>query len=139
MVTEWLFHLASPWRAVRRAAIPLGLIVFFCYLVLNGLYSERGYFNMQKRQVELGAAETELSILRDERMALEQRVDLLKGEAIGRDLLEEEARRVLNLAHRDEVVVRMPPTAETLYGDVGSDTGGDGGISSRTGGSGNRN
>lgn len=126
MVTEWLFHLASPLRAIRRAAIPLGLIAFFCYLVLNGLYSGRGYFNMQKRQVELSAAETELSILHDERLALEQRVDLLKGEAIGRDLLEEEVRRVLNLAHRDEVVVRMPPTAAALYVEGGrsADAGG---------------
>ena len=101
MVTDMFFHLAAPLRAIRRAAIPLGLCVVFGYLVLNGIYSERGYFNMQNRQAELRHAEGELSLLRDERLALEQRVDLLNGAAIGRDLLEEEARRVLNVAHPD--------------------------------------
>lgn len=116
MVTDWIYHLGSPLRAARRAAIPLGLLVVFGYLVLNGIYSERGYFNMQSKRESVRQAEIELSILRDERQALEQRVDLLKGEAIGRDLLEEEARRVLNVAHQDEVVVRMPPTVKALYG-----------------------
>ena len=115
MVTDWLFHLVSPLRAARRAVIPLGLLVVFAYLVLNGIYSERGYFNMKTKQQSVRQAEVELSILRGERMALEQRVNLLKGEAIGRDLLEEEARRALNIAHQDEVVVRMPPTAKSLY------------------------
>ena len=117
MVTDWLYHLASPLRAARRAVIPLGLLVVFGYLVLNGIYSERGYFNMQSKRESVRQAEIELSILREERLVLEQRVNLLKGEAIGRDLLEEEARRVLNVAHQDEVVVRMPPNAKILYGE----------------------
>ncbi len=117
MVTDWLYHLAAPLRAARRAAIPFGLLIVFGYLVLNGIYSERGYFNMQSKQETVRQAEIELSILREERQILEQRVNLLKGGAIGRDLLEEEARRVLNVAHQDEVVVRMPPTANALYGD----------------------
>jgi cell division protein FtsB len=116
MVTDLLFHLYAPLRALRRAVIPLGLLLIFGYLVLNATYSERGYFNMQKRQAELQKAEAELAMLHDERAALEHRVNLLKGEAVGRDLLEEEARRVLNVAHQDEIIVRMPPTADRLYG-----------------------
>ena len=115
-MTDVLFHLAAPLRAIRRAAIPLGLIVVFAYLVLNAVYSERGYLNMQKRQAELEQEEGRLALLQAERHALEQKVNLLKGTAIGRDLLEEEARRVLNVAHQDEVVVQMPPIAGDLFG-----------------------
>lgn len=116
MVSDLFSFLAYPVRLIRRAALPLGLCVVFGYLVLNGIYSERGYLNMQKNQETLRRAQGELALLRDERLALEHRVGLLKGEAVGRDLLEEEARRVLNLAHTDEVMVRMPPTASGLYG-----------------------
>ena len=119
MAADLLFHLAYPLRVLRRAAIPLALIVIFGYLVLNGIYSERGYFNMQKKQSALRQAEAELSVLQTERAGLEQQVDLLKDKAVGRDLLEEEARRVLNVAHQDEVIVRMPPTANRLFGADG--------------------
>jgi cell division protein FtsB len=115
MVTDLFSYLVYPVRVICRAALPLGLCVVFGYLVLNGIYSERGYLNMQKNRDTLHQANGELALLRDERIALEHRVTLLKGEAVGRDLLEEEARRVLNLAHPDEVVVRMPPTASRLY------------------------
>lgn len=115
MVTDLFSYLVYPVRVIRRAALPLGLCVIFGYLVLNGIYSERGYLNLQKNRETLRQANVELALLRDERLALEHRVSLLKGDAIGRDLLEEEARRVLNLAHPDEVVVRMPPTASGLY------------------------
>ena len=44
MVTDWIYHLGSPLRAARRAAIPLGLLVVFGYLVLNGsLYHNKIY------------------------------------------------------------------------------------------------
>lgn len=115
MVTDLFSYLVYPVRVIRRAVLPLGLCIVFGYLVLNGIYSERGYLNMQKHRETLHQANVELGLLRDERLALAHRVNLLKGEAIGRDLLEEEARRVLNLAHPDEVVVRMPPTANGLY------------------------
>lgn len=114
-MSDLFSYLVYPVRVIRRAALPLGLCVVFGYLVLNGIYSERGYLNLQKNQDTLHQANGELDLLRDERRALEHRVTLLKGEAVGRDLLEEEARRVLNVAHTDEVVVPMPPTASGLY------------------------
>ncbi|HKK28851.1 MAG TPA: septum formation initiator family protein [Alphaproteobacteria bacterium] len=112
---DWLYYLAFPLRAARRAVLPLGLLLIAAYFALNAVYSERGYLNMVEKADAVHQARFELDLLEQERHRLEQRVNLLKGEAIGRDLLEEEARRILNVAHRDEVVVQMPPTAHRLY------------------------
>jgi cell division protein FtsB len=108
MAIDWRFYLASPLRAARRALPPLGLFAIAIYFALNGIYGERGYLSTDKKQAALQDAEVELALLQEERMALELRVDLLNGRAIGRDLLEEEARRVLSVAHEDEVIVQMP-------------------------------
>jgi cell division protein FtsB len=126
MVTDSLAHLAYPLRAARRAVLPVALIALAGYFALNVVYSERGYLSLQRKRVEVNQAEVDLAVLREERKALELKVNLLKGHAVGRDLLEEEARRVLNVAHPDDVVVRMVPELPVLSAppDSGDPSGG---------------
>lgn len=116
MKFDWRYHLAFPLCAAQRAVVPLAMLAIWGYFALNGYYSERGYLRTQERYLELAEAQGELTILEAQRRELEHRVALLNGRAVGRDLLDEEARRVLSLAHPDEVVVQLPPSAATLYG-----------------------
>ena len=116
MALDWRYHLSFPLRAARRAEVPLAMLAVWGYFVLNGYYSERGYVRTQERRVELAEARSDLGVLSAQRAALEHSVSLLNGRAVGRDLLEEEARRVLSLVHPDEVVVQLPPSADDLYG-----------------------
>jgi cell division protein FtsB len=116
MAFDWRYHLSFPLRAARRAVVPLAMLAVWGYFVLNGYYSERGYVRTQERREELALAKSDLAILSTQREALEHSVALLNGRAVGRDLLEEEARRVLSLVRPDEVVVQLPPSADDLYG-----------------------
>ena len=63
---------------------------------------------MKLRQ-EIAAARSSEAELAAERATLERRVALLRPESLDRDMLEERARAVLNLAHPDERVIFLKP------------------------------
>lgn len=98
-------------RTSRRAILPAIIALATIYFGLYAVYGPKGFQVLGEREDQLALAAAELSLMEEEQTALERRVRLLNGKAVDRDLLEEEARRVLNRAHPDEVLVLMPPTA----------------------------
>lgn len=90
------------WMNIILSALGFLLILYFSYHALAG---NRGWFAL----MDLGARETalraELSLVREERALLERRVDLLAGDRIDPDLLEERARATLGFAHPDDLII----------------------------------
>jgi cell division protein FtsB len=53
----------------------------------------------------------ELNAIRAEQALWEQRISMMRGPVVDRDLLEEAARTVLGRVDKNELVVLMPPPA----------------------------
>jgi len=97
-------------RTSRRALLPAIIALATLYFGLYAVYGPKGFQVQSNREDALALAAAELGLLEEEQQALERRVRLLDGRAIDPDLLDEEARRVLNRAHPDEVIVLMQPS-----------------------------
>ena len=122
MMYQLRYRIVEIARASRRAILPSIIALAALYFGLYAVFGPKGFQIMHDKEAELALANAELSLLKDEKAALERRVQLMDGRAIDRDLLEEEARRVLNRAHPDEVIVLMPPPVSAYSGqpDVAS-------------------
>ena len=78
------------------------LCLYFAYHLLHG---DRGFFANKGLQVKLAQTESKLEEKRRERLALENRVRLLRPDGIDLDLLDERARVVLGFVKADERVI----------------------------------
>ena len=81
-------------------------LTYFAYHAVEG---DRGLRSWLKVRQEIAAARATEGKLAEERAVLEHRVSLLRPESLDRDMLEERARAVLNLAHPDERVILLTP------------------------------
>ena len=92
----------------------LGLL----YVGYQSVQGERGLLGWVERSAEVEKTRAEVAALAEERARLERRVSQLRSESLDLDLLDQEARRLLNLGHPDE---------EVLFHDRPAQPGSDGG------------
>lgn len=105
------YRVVEVLRASRQAILPTIIALVALYFGLYAFVGPKGFRALAEQEQKLAEKAAALAIAEEEQAMLEQRVRLLNGKAIDRDLLEEEARRVLNRAHPDEVIVLMPAFA----------------------------
>ncbi len=79
----------------------LGLL----YVGYQSVQGERGLLRWVERSAEVERTRAEVAALAEERRKLERRVSQLRTESLDLDLLDQEARRMLNLGHPDEEVL----------------------------------
>ncbi len=95
-------------RRARHVAAPvLGAIALF-YFGYHAIQGEHGVIAWFELSQQMEQARAELAVATAERAFLEHRVALLRPESLDRDLLDERARHMLNLARPDEFVVLDP-------------------------------
>lgn len=98
-------------REIRRRARQIApQVVFACtvgYFAYHAVQGERGLLTYLHVQQDLEQAKAVQAELQDQRTELEHRVDLLRPDHLDPDMLEERARKVLNYARDDEVVVLL--------------------------------
>ena len=93
----------------------LGLL----YVGYQSVQGERGLLGWVERSAEVEKTRAEVAALAEERRKLERRVSQLRSESLDLDLLDQEARRLLNLGHPDEDVLfhdrpaQLPPATES--------------------------
>jgi len=83
----------------------MSLIGYFAYHLLEGDRSLSAWARLNGATRE---AKAQLQTLEAERQVLERRVAGLSGEHIDGDLLDEEARRTLNLIGPNEIIIYDP-------------------------------
>lgn len=83
-------------------AITAVFLTYFGYHALHGDYGIYSKFRLEDRKAELEAT---LAQLRAQRGELEQRVRLLHDGSLEKDMLDEQARRALNVSHSDELTI----------------------------------
>jgi len=92
----------------RRAGQIIGpvagitMVVYFAYHSIQG---ERGFIVMGKLEHQVSDLGAELSVLREKRIKIENRVALLRPDHLDSDMLEERARIVLGYTQGDEIIL----------------------------------
>lgn len=103
---------------ILRRRFRTALIAFAFYGVAGGIVSyfwwhahhgDRGLHAKSAYKVRIAELNTEIGTARRERMDWERRVTLMRADNLDRDILEERARILLNGAHRNDVIVVLPP------------------------------
>ncbi len=109
------FSRAALGRAVKRrlraAAAPaffLALTSFFAWSAASG---DRGLMAQRKLRAEFAAARVDAGRAQAEARAWQHKVDSLSGAHLDPDALDEQARRMLNLANPADLVVPYGPSA----------------------------
>ena len=94
---------------VRAIVFPLALLVFSgsvaSYFVWHAINGQRGMKAKTDFQAQMEVLQSERQTLLKEKSSIERRVAMLRGGSIDRELLDEEARRVLGRVHKNDVVI----------------------------------
>jgi cell division protein FtsB len=92
----------------RRTGVLIVPVMAACFLSYFGFHAYHGdygihaKYRLEDRIVQL---EGELAAVKAQRQALDRRVRRLQDGTLDKDVLDEHARRALNLAHPDDVVI----------------------------------
>ncbi len=92
----------SKLKPLLLPAACLLIVSYFAYHAIEGEYGLAAHARLQDRRAALTQ---ELAAVRGERQKLERQVSLMRSQSLDADLVDERARRALNLAHRNEVVI----------------------------------
>jgi cell division protein FtsB len=94
------------------ARVPLSLYtvagVMAAYFIWHGVNGQRGLKIGEEFEQKLEQLRFERNLLKLQRMHWESRLALIKGETVDADILEEEARKRLGRAHKNDVVIFLP-------------------------------
>ena len=102
----------SRWRSfLQTLTLYIGAALLIGYFALQGYGGQYGLAAKRTFEQEKAQLATELAELRTKREALASKVALLSPDRIDPDLLDEEARSLLNLINRKDLVLLRPPAA----------------------------
>jgi len=94
-------------RRLRYVVAPLIGALLVGYFGYHAVQGNRGLLTYLQLTQEIRKAELTRDLIRSERQLIERRVQLLRPDAMDRDMLEERSRQMLNLGHKDEVIVMV--------------------------------
>lgn len=100
---NYLYFIIS-LRKSKKIIINGFLFLLLAYFVFHSIYGNRGiiaYFSLNS-QLEKGYSE--LEFLKAERVELEHKVKLLRPDSLDKDMLDEQARKILGVALPNEQV-----------------------------------
>jgi cell division protein FtsB len=95
-------------RAIIPPVIFLGITWYFAW---NAMHGARGLEAQRVQIAELAKAQAAFTAIDAQRASWETRIATLNGQSVARDMLDNEARLVLNLADPADLVVQLPASA----------------------------
>ena len=98
-------------RNTGRLIIPALCAGFVSYFGYHAYHGEFGITSRYRLQAETADLQAKLDAVRERRIELERRVRLMHDGTMEKDMLDEQARRALNVSQSDEVVVMLPEPA----------------------------
>ncbi len=102
-------------RALKRrllaAVPPVIFLAITGYFAWNAVHGARGLEAQAMQRAELAKAVADFSVVDAERQTWEAKVAALGGPAIAPDMLDEQARKMLNDADPSDLVVDLPAAA----------------------------
>lgn len=92
-------------RNTGRLIVPAIATLVLAYFGFHAYHGDYGLIAKERLEARIATLEGELEALREARRKLERRVSLLNDGSLERDMLDEQARRALNLARKNEIVI----------------------------------
>lgn len=89
----------------KRAAMPLFCVLALFYLGFHAVSGERGALALFRESRKLESLKAELAAVSAEREALDRKTRRLSDNSLDLDLLDEQAKFVLGMAAKDEVII----------------------------------
>lgn len=89
---------------VKRAVVPLCYVFILFYLGFHAVSGERGALALFKESRKLETIRADLEAVKSERELLDKKVKRLSDSSLDLDLLDEQAKFVLGMVGRNEVV-----------------------------------
>lgn len=103
-------------KQVGIGVIGASLAAYFAFYAIQG---DRGLMSMVRDQHRLTESQKTLDDIEAQRILLERRVKGMRGQSLDLDLVDEVARKVLNMTRKDEMVISVPkptnPQDETAH------------------------
>ncbi len=99
-------------QRARQVAAPLLVASVVVYLGYHAIQGQRGIVAWLRLSQQIEQTRSALALTRAEERRLAHRAALLRPDGLDRDMLDERARAVLNLAHPDDLVVFTTPGPE---------------------------
>lgn len=93
---------------LRQLAITAVLTAFLAYLGSNAMTGQFGIDSQNEMADDISQLSAQSAGLKAEVDALKHRISLFDPERLDPDLLTEEARRLLAMAHPDDIVIMNP-------------------------------
>lgn len=94
-------------KRVRQVAPQVAAALAVAYFAYHAIEGERGVLAYIRLNGELESAQQIATQVGQDRAVLEHRVDLLSPDSLDPDMLEEQARSLLNYGHADERVIYL--------------------------------
>ena len=92
-------------RNTGRLIVPGISALFLAYFGFHAYHGEFGIWSKYRYETAATERQAELDAIKAKRMDLERRVQLLHDGTLEKDMLDEQARRALNLSQADEIVI----------------------------------
>ena len=88
--------------------VPAITALFLAYFGFHAFQGEYGLYSMYRLQERTAELEVQLAAIEARLSQLEQKVQLLHDGTLEKDMLDEQVRRALNYAHKDEITIFRP-------------------------------
>ncbi len=97
-------NLKKPTFRIRKVIPILLFFILIYYFIYNIISGDRGILSLFKLTEQHKIIRDEVGILEEERRILQSKVNRMKPESLDLDLLEEQARRNLGYAQKNETI-----------------------------------
>ena len=92
-------------RNTGRLIVPAVAALFLAYFGFHAYHGEFGIYSKYLYEAQAVELQARLDTVKAQRLGLERRVQLLHDGTLEKDMLDEQARRALNLSKPDEIVI----------------------------------
>jgi cell division protein FtsB len=95
-------------RKTGALIVPAVTLAFISYFGFHAFQGDYGIYSKYLLEERVASLRSDLEVVQEQRKTLEHRVQLLHDGTLEKDMLDEQARRALNLSLADEVVIIRP-------------------------------
>ncbi|MDG4884642.1 septum formation initiator family protein [Mesorhizobium sp. WSM4884] len=99
-------------RNTGRLIIPSLCVLFLAYFGFHAYHGEFGIYSKYRLQAQAAELQAQLDTVKARRVDLERRVQLMHEGTLEKDMLDEQARKALNLSQPDEIIIMLPAPAK---------------------------
>ena len=95
-------------RNTGRLIVPAVSALFLAYFGFHAYHGEFGIYSKYRLQAQAAELQAQLDAVKARRIDFERRVQLMHEGTLEKDMLDEQARKALNLSHADEITIMLP-------------------------------